>query len=267
MLDSQSERRLRNQSHWPLVMRLTRQRIGSRYSASLLGVAWAFLLPLLMVSLLALVFGEILAVRWQVGDIEAYGAVLFSGLVIHLFVADCLSSAPSLVTSHAHYVKSTTFPLHILPWTMVLDAGFHLLAGICMLLLVALVFGFELQASLVWLPLVLLPLLPLGLGLGWLVSAVSAYFRDLAQLTNLMATALLLLSPVLYPLDRVPETVRHLFLFNPLTLPVENLRTVLFHGETPGVQEIMLPLVVSLGFAVIARFVFIRLRPGFYDVL
>jgi len=82
-----------------------------------------------------------------------------------------------------------------------------------------------------------------------------------------MATALLLLSPVLYPLDRVPETVRHLFLFNPLTLPVENLRTVLFHGETPGVQEIMLPLVVSLGFAVIARFVFIRLRPGFYDVL
>jgi len=129
VLDSQSERRLRNQSHWPLVMRLTRQRIGSRYSASLLGVAWAFLLPLLMVSLLALVFGEILAVRWQVGDIEAYGAVLFSGLVIHLFVADCLSSAPSLVTSHAHYVKSTTFPLHILPWTMVLDAGFHLLAG------------------------------------------------------------------------------------------------------------------------------------------
>ena len=267
MLGSLAERRPADQSHWPLVIRLTRQRIGSLYSASLLGVAWAFLLPLLMVSLLTLVFGEILAVRWQVGDIEAYGAVLFSGLVIHLFVADCLSSAPSLITSHAHYVKSTSFPLHILPWTMVLDAGFHLLAGVFMLLLVALLFGFELQASLVWLPVVLLPLLPLGLGLGWLISALSAYFRDLAQLTNLIATGLLLLSPVLYPLDRVPEAVRHLFLFNPLTLPVENLRAVLFYGEVPRVQEMLLPIVVSLGFALIGRYIFRRLRPGFYDVL
>lgn len=254
-------------SNWSLIARLTRQRVVSRYSGSLLGVAWAFLLPLLMVSLLAVVFGEILAVRWQVGEIEAYGAVLFSGLVIHLFVADCLSNSPTLVLSHAHYVKSTTFPLHILPWTLVLDAGFHLVAGVAMLVLIALAFGFELQASMFWLPLVLLPLLPLGLGLGWLLGALSAYFRDLAQLTNLAATGMLLLSPVLYPLDRVPETFRQFYMLNPLTLPVENLRSVLFYAEVPAATDLLLPLAVSIVFAAIARLAFARLRPGFYDVL
>jgi len=253
--------------HWPLLSRLTRQRIAARYSGSLLGISWAFLLPLLMVGLLALVFGKVLAVRWQVGAIEAYGAVLFSGLVIHLFVAECMSQAPSLILSHAHYVKSTTFPLQILPWAMVLDAGFHLLAGIVMLLGVALWFGFSLQPSLLWLPVVLLPLLPLGLGLGWLLGALSAYFRDLGQLTNLAATGMLLLSPVLYPLDRVPESVRGFYALNPLTLPVENLRAILFYGVVPAAADLLLPIVASTVFAVLGWFVFRRLRPGFYDVL
>ena len=253
--------------HRSLVMRLTKQRIATRYSGSLLGIAWAFLLPLLMVSLLALVFGQILAVRWQVGEVEAYGAILFSGLVVHLFVAECLASAPTLVLTHAHYVKSTTFPLHILPWTMVLDAGFHLLAGVVMLLVVALVFGFKLQVALVGLPLVLLPLLPLGLGLGWMLSALSAYFRDLAQLTNLAATGMLLLSPVLYPIDRVPESVRGFYLFNPLTLPVENLRALLFYGQIPPAFNLLVPIAASVVFAILARMLFKRLQPGFYDVL
>lgn len=254
-------------SQTSLILRLTRQRIAGRYNGSILGVAWAFVLPLLMVGLLAVVFGEILAVRWQVGEIEAYGAVLFSGLVVHLYVSECLGNAPTLVLAHAHYVKSTTFPLEILPWTLVLDAGFHLLAGVLMLLVVALAFGFELQPSLLLLPVVLLPLIPLGLGFGWLFGALAAYFRDLGQLTNLASTGMLLLSPVLYPLDRVPESVRGFFVLNPLTYPVENLRAVVFYGTTPDLLALLLPLGASIGFALLGRVVFSRLRPGFYDVL
>jgi len=250
-----------------LVARLTRQRIAQRYTGSLLGIAWAFLLPLLMVSLLAFVFGELLAVRWRVGLIEAYGAVLFSGLVVHLFVAECMSAAPGLVLSHTHYVKSTTFPLVILPWVMVFDAGFHLLAGVLMLAGIAVWFGFSLQPTLLLLPVVLLPLLPLGLGLGWLLGSLTAYFRDLGQVTNLAATAMLLLSPVLYPLDNVPLEYRDWYLLNPLTLPVENLRSILFYAQVPAGFDLLLPVVVSLFFALFGLWVFRRLRRGFYDVL
>ena len=136
-----------------------------------------------------------------------------------------------------------------------------------MLLVVTLVFGFKLQLALVWLPLVLLPLLPLGLGLGWMLSALSAYFRDLAQLTNLAATGMLLLSPVLYPIDRVPESVRGFYLLNPLTLPVENLRALLFYGQIPPAFNLLVPIAASVVFAVLARMLFKRLQPGFYDVL
>lgn len=254
-------------NHRGLIGRLSRQRIAQRYSGSLLGIAWAFLLPLLMVSLLAFVFGQLLAVRWQVGEVEAYGAVLFSGLVIHLFVAECMSAAPGLVLAHGHYVKSTTFPLVILPWVMVFDAGFHLLAGVLMLIGIAVWFGFSLQPTLLLLPAVLLPLLPLGLGLGWLLGSLTAYFRDLGQVTNLAATAMLLLSPVLYPLNNVPEAYRDLYLLNPLTLPVENLRLILFYAEQPSAFQLLAPIIVSTAFALVGWWVFRRLRRGFYDVL
>lgn len=265
--DKSSVRHSDNHNNWTLISRLTRQRIAERYRGSLLGISWAFLLPLLMVSLLAFVFGELLAVRWQVGEVEAYGAVLFAGLVIHLFVAECISAAPGLVLAHGHYVKSTTFPLVILPWVMVFDAGFHLLAGVLMLIGITIWFGFSLQSALFLLPLVLLPLLPLGLGLGWLLGSLTAYFRDLGQITNLVATAMLLLSPVLYPLANVPAPYRDLYLLNPLTLPVENLRLILFYGRPPSVFELLIPVVVSSAFALFSLWVFLRLRRGFYDVL
>ena len=134
-------------------------------------------------------------------------------------------------------------------------------------LLVALGFGFKLQSTLLLLPIVLLPLLPLGLGLGWLFSSLSAYFRDLAQITNLAATGMLLLSPVLYPLDNVPAELRKLYLLNPLTLPVENLRAILFFGEMPTAMNLLLPIGASAVFAALGWFAFTRLRPGFYDVL
>ena len=250
-----------------LVRQLTRQRIGGRYRNSILGVAWALVLPLLMVVLLALVFGEVLAIRWQIGDKDAYAVVLFSGLLLHLFVADCIGKAPTLVLGHAHYVKSTRFPMHLLTWALVLDALFHLLMGIIVLLVLAAWFGFAGSTSWLALPIVLLPLVPLGLGIGWSLSALSVYFRDIVEFVGLLVTGMLLLSPVLYPLDRVPETVRFLYHFNPLTLPVENLRAVVFHATWPSIAELCIPLAVSCVFALGSRWLFMRLRDGFYDVL
>ena len=250
-----------------LLKQLTRQRVSGRYRNSLLGVSWALVLPLLMVGLLGLVFGDVLAIRWQIGDTDAYAVVLFGGLLVHLFVADCVGKAPMLVLGHAHYVKSTRFPMHLLSWAMVLDALFHLFMGVVVLLLLALWFGFSPVTSWLALPIVLLPLLPLGLGIGWSLSALSVYFRDLVELVSLATTGMLLLSPVLYPLDRVPATLRPLYQLNPLTLPVENLRAVVFHGSLPTAFELCVPLLVSCAFALVARWLFHRLRAGFYDVL
>jgi len=224
-------------------------------------------LPLLMVLLLGLVFGEVLAVRWRVGEVDAYAAVLFSGLLVHFFVAECLTQAPTLVLDNAHYVKSTKFPLQILPWTLVLDAGFHLLASVLVLFALVLFFGFEFRATLWALPLVLLPLLPLGLGLGWLLGSLSVYFRDLKQVVGVATTGMLLLSPVLYPLDSVPAAYRIFYLLNPLTLVVENLRDIVFHGVLPSTADLLVPLAASALFAVVGRWIFARLQPGFYDVL
>ena len=117
------------------------------------------------------------------------------------------------------------------------------------------------------LPLVVAPLVPMALGLAWLVSALGVYLRDLGSVVPPLLTALVFLAPVMYPRDAVPEGVRHWMLLNPLTVPVEQLRRVLFLGEWPdptalGIYAIVALVVYFAGFAM-----FHRLMKGFADVL
>ena len=193
--------------------------------------------------------------------------MLFSGLLVHFFLAECIGGAPTLLPEHAQYVKSTRFPVALLPYPLVLDALAQLLAGLLVLLGLVIASGFYPAPAWLALPLVLLPLIPLGLGIGWWLGALSVYLRDLQQMVGVAVTAMLLLSPVLYPLDAVPQALRGLYLVNPLTLPVENLRELLFEGRLPAAWALLLPLALSVLFAGAGRWLFRRLQPGFYDVL
>lgn len=259
-----------------LLEQMTRREIASRYRGSWLGLLWSLVTPLAMLGLYTLVFGVFLKARWSQtaadGSVLAaasfgdFATILFSGLVLHGFLAECLGKAPSLVTSNANLVQKVVFPLESLAWSTAGTALFHALAGLTVLL-VLLLAGRGVPPTALLLPLVLLPLLPMTLGLVWLISAVGVFFRDIAQTMQPLTTILLFLSPILFPADVLPEALRPLLVLNPLTVPVEQVRNVLIWGTQPDWGALGIYTAAAVLVAAVGRSVFERCREGFADAL
>ncbi len=254
--------------HRELATRLTWRRIVARYRGSMLGASWSVLSPLLTLAIFTLVFGVMFGSRWSdEPDTLQYALLLFLGLCVFWYVSECLGEAATLLEGHASYVKKVVFPLEVLPWVVSLTALFHLGVRIAIFLVAWTLLQGIPPATLVWLPVVLIPLVLATLGLTYVIACAGALVRDLREGMQLLLTALMFLSPILYPLSVVPEAMRPWMMLNPLTIPVELVRDVAAFGVMPATAPLLLLLGVSWAMAWIGAAVFARLRGVFADVV
>ena len=128
-----------------------------------------------------------------------------AGLIVFGLFAEVISSAPRLVLNHPNLVKKVVFPLEILPWVAVLAGLFHLALNLVALLAAAAIARGGLPLSILALPLVLIPFVPLLLGLGWFLASLGVFIRDVGQITSLAVTLMMFLSPVFYPVSSLPD--------------------------------------------------------------
>ena len=249
---------------------MAKKEVGSRYRESIMGWTWALLTPLILLAMYSVVFGSIFQSRWPGYSLEKPGSfaiALFIGMIIHGLVAECLNKAPQLITLNVNYVKNVVFPLEIFAYISTASALTHTAANAAILCLAIVFFEHRAPLAVLWLPVLLLPLAIFTVALGWLLSALGVFFRDLAQLTQLMSTALLFFSPVFYPISSVPESWRGLFMLNPLTYIIEESRNVILHDHYPDALNWLMYLALSLAFACISFALFQKSRKGFPDVL
>lgn len=249
---------------------LVRRELAARHRASLLGGLWFWLAPLLALGVYAFVFGGVMAARLPGQAAEAglagFTLVLFSGLALATFLNEVLARAPGSVLAQPNYVKKVVFPLHLLACVDVVVALVTLGASLLVIVLGAALIG-AVPVTALALPIAVAPLVPMALGLAWMVSAMGVYLRDLGSVVPPVLTALVFLAPVMYPRDAVPEGVRDWMLLNPLTVPVEQLRRVLFLGEWPDTVALGLYAIVALVVYFAGFALFRRLMKGFADVL
>jgi lipopolysaccharide transport system permease protein len=252
-----------------LIVQLTQREVLSRYRGSILGLAWSFFNPLLMLVVYTFVFSVIFKARWGPGDESKadFAIVLFVGLIIHGLFAECINRAPGLILGNVNYVKKVVFPLEILPWVAAGSALFHAAISIAVLLAAQLVFHHALAWTVVFLPIVLVPLLLSTMGLAWFLSSIGVYVRDIGQTIGIFTMVLLFLSPVFYPVEALPENYRILLVLNPLTLVIGDARRVLIWGEAPDWAGLMLYAAVSFAVAWLGFWWFQRTRRGFADVV
>ena len=255
--------------HPSLLWQLTVRTIAGRYRGASFGLLWSVATPFLMLIVYSIAFGSVLGGRWQApdGSTANFTLVLFVGLIVHGFFAECLVQSPNLVVGNVNLVKRVVFPLEILPWPMVLSGLFHAAAN--MLVLVALyVFRYGPPPwTIVLLPLVFLPLAILTLGVGWLFASLGVFFRDIAQVTGVLAAAMLFLSTAIVPASGIPERFRVLFYVNPLSYIIDQARDVALWGKLPDFAGLGLYALGAFGFAWLALAWFHGTRRGFADVL
>ena len=256
--------------HGALIRILTWRDISGRYRGSLLGSAWSLLTPLLMLGVFTFVFGVVAPTRWPGAEDQGMGMFalrLLSGMVVHGLLAEILQRAPVLVTSQPNYVTKIVFPLETLGWVALLTGAFH--AAMALLVLVVLngLFGTGFAPTLLALPLVLLPYALLLLGLCWLLAALGVYLRDLSQLVGPLVLVCMFLGPVFYPRQAMPALIQPWLALNPITIPVEQVRRVLFEAQWPQWDVLAQYSLVALAVYAFGLWVFAKLKKGFADVL
>jgi len=248
---------------------MVRRDVVGRYRGSIMGLAWSFFNPLLMLAVYTFVFSVIFKARW-IPTSESktqFAMVLFAGLLVFNVFSECLNRSPSLIVTNVNYVKKVVFPIEILPWIAMGSALFHMaISFLVWLLFHLLLFGLP-PPTLILFPAVLVPLVFLTMGLSWFLASLGVYVRDVAQVIGVLTTTLLFLSPVFYSISYLPERYRPLILMNPVSLAIEQARDVLIWGNSPEWSGFALYLVASVLVAWLGFAWFQKTRRGFADVL
>jgi lipopolysaccharide transport system permease protein len=261
------------QSLWynrQLTLQMSRREIIGRYRGSVMGLLWSFLNPVFMLTVYTFVFSIVFKARWGVDSNDSktqFAVVLFVGMIVHGLFAEVANRAPSLILANVNYVKKVVFPLEILPVITMCAALFHGLVSLAVLLIAFFIFNHSLQWTVIFIPLVLLPLVILTLGCAWILSSLGVFIRDVSQTIGIVTTVMMFLSPVFFPVTSLPEIYRPLIMANPLTFIIEQSREVLIWGHLPdwiglGIYAVVATIVAWVGYVW-----FQKTRKGFADVL
>lgn len=257
--------------HRTLIWQLARRDVVGRYRGSALGLFWSLVQPLLMLAVYTYVFGVVLKVRWsdRVGDQTnaAFAVILFTGLIVHGLFAECFMRAPTLVQENSNFVKKVIFPLEILPYTVLFSSLFHTAVSLLVLIAAHLLLDGHLSWTALLLPLALAPLLILTMGISWLLASLGVFLRDIGQITAVVSTVLLFVSPIFFPVERLPESMRVFVYLNPLSLIVDQVRGVLLYDSVPDWRALGLYTLVAVIVAQVGYWWFQRTRRGFADAL
>ena len=253
-----------------LIMQMTRREVVSRYKGSVMGMAWSFFNPVFMLTVYTFVFSFVFKARWGIGGDESrtqFAVVLFVGMIVHGLFAEVLNRSPGLVLSNVNYVKKVVFPLEILPVISMGAALFHGLVSLGVLLVAFFLFNGFVHWTVLFAPLVMLPLVMLTLGLAWMFASMGVFLRDVGQTIGIITMVMMFLAPVFYPITALPEKYRPWLMANPLTFIIEQMRAVLIWGQMPNWAGLALYTLVATVVAWAGYAWFQKTRKGFSDVL
>jgi lipopolysaccharide transport system permease protein len=244
-----------------LLRTMLRRELRSKYKASTLGILWSYLYPLAMAGVYTLVF----SVLWRAVDIPHYPLFILSGLAVWTFFQAATQLAAGSIVANANLIRSVRFPREVIPTSVVLAQAVASLVMFAVLVPAALALIPAVGLSMLLAIPMFLAFLLLALGIGWLVSTATVFFRDVEHLVAVLFLPWFFLTPVLYALDSLPRASAHAWIIhllrygNPITPYVEGIRGVLVQGHVPGLSLLVYifvvgPLVAALGLWVIQRF-------------
>jgi len=251
-----------------LIVSLTKRELAARYRGSALGFLWTLVTPLVMIAIFTLIFAGIFKARFGASSSQwDYALYLFCGLLPWNAFQESVQLSSSTIVAHANLVKRVVFPLETLPVSLSLAAVVNQLFGTLVLVAATAVLRHELHATLLFLPLILIPQLIATLGAVWLVASLGVFVRDIVQGVGLLLMAWMYLTPIIYPESIVPENYRLVINLNPFTPLVRNYRRILLDGLAPDWQGLAYFLAFAVILFLFGYWWFARTRRDFADVI
>lgn len=237
--------------------------IRSRYAGSLLGMFWLLLYPVLLLGTYSTVYGFIFRVRIGT-DISEYILMIFAGLIPFLGISESLSTSVMSVTSNSSLVKNTLYPIDIIPVKAVLASQCTGIVGMLLLIVALAVLGKLSLWALFVIPIWLFQIM-FCTGLAWIISSLQVVLSDMKNLIGILIMLLMMLSPIAYTPEMVPEKLRMFLALNPLYHFISAYRDCLLNACFPGIESVLVVAILSLTLYGIGFVFFSKMKQLFDD--
>lgn len=225
-----------------LIFQLTRRDVLTRYKRSVLGIAWTMLNPLGMMTVLTIAFSQIFRF-----DQPNYSAYVLSGLLVWNFFSQTTTASMVSLVWGGGLFKRIYIPGVIFALSTILTGLVNLALALAPMLAIMLITGTPVRWTIFFLPVPVLLLSCFALGVALIISTVAVYFPDVAEMYQILLTAWMYLTPIIYPFTILPEQLRFwLKWLNPMVQIVSLFRIPLYDGRMPTWAEFWPTLVISL---------------------
>ena len=230
--------------------------LRKRYSATLIGAAWNILQPLIFLALYAFVYVRIFQISIEGFSSIEYVLLIFTGLVPFLAFSEAMTTGASAVVDNKSLVKNTLFPIELTPVRVVLVAMCGMMVALTMLLGVLIGRGHVLPTYFLLPVIVVLHTLFL-MGFVWFLSIAAVFFRDILNLVHPLNLFLMMISPIGFTREMIPQELMPLMQFNPLYYIIMIYRGILYTGVVPwdlfGIFALMTAIVLVSGHYLFSR--------------
>ena len=254
---------------WLLKYFVQRQ-ITRSYKRSYLGLAWTILSPLIWVFFLTIIFSEVIGIRFRVVQSDPtlnFGLFLYCGLLPFMAFSEALNKGLNSIRSNSGLVQKVVFPVELLPFTNAVASLIDKLFGVGALLFIVFVLEHRLHWQVLLLPLIMVVQLLFILGLTYMMAVIGTYVPDMGEVMRPFIRGTFFITPILWPPERLPENLRWIEDYNPLSYLVEAYRGMILEGTLPGGLATLYFSLFSVALFVVGFALFIRLKHGFADQL
>jgi ABC-type polysaccharide/polyol phosphate export permease len=236
-----------------VLSQLVAQQLILRYRRTVLGYLWTLLNPLLMMSVMALVFSTLFKT-----DLKTFAVFLFAGMIPWTFFSSVVTQSGASFINNEGLIKKIYLPKAIFPlsiaFALLVDSVLSFLALFAIIILV----GGSLSWAVLFIPVAFVLLFVFSIGIGLTMSIATVFFRDLQHVILIAMQGLFFLTPILYKADALSGKVGWLVAMNPVVPFIELFRAPLSRGCLPDSVVILQAVIFSFLALFIGLFIFLR---------
>lgn len=214
-----------------------------KYKRTVLGMLWSIISPLVSLLVMWMVFKNILK-----SNIEHFVIYMFAGQVVFNYFNDATTLGMTSLVDNANIFTKVNVPKYMFLLSKNISSLINFGITLLLLLLFILVEGLQVTSLYIMLVYPILMLILFNIGMGWILSALFVFFRDMRYLWGVFTQLLMWISAIFYGIDNLPPTARNLFLFNPVYLFIRYFRKIILENTVPSFPFHML----MLGYTVLA---------------
>jgi ABC-type polysaccharide/polyol phosphate export permease len=235
-----------------VLLQLVRRQLMLRYRRTMLGYLWTLINPLLMMSVMALVFAALFK-----ADLKTFAVFLFSGMIPWNFFSSVVTQSGTSFINNESLIKKIYLPKAIFPLSIAFALLIDSLLSFLALFAIILFIGGSLTWSVLFIPVAFLLLFFFAVGIGLIMSITTVFFRDLQYVILIAMQGLFFLTPILYKHEALAGKVAWLVGLNPVVPYIELFRAPLFQAALPATSVILQAAVISFSAMAIGLYVFL----------